>query len=260
MIVLATTALVLAAVLVLREVRSGPPVALADVFDDDGLRSCVARTLGVRIDGEVAERDLEDVDKLECALHPLDGKGQDRSRIKHLDGIERLVGLENVTLAWQPVTDLRPLSTLPRLTYLNLFYVPITDLTGVEDMAALTSLQLGGDGCFSRSGEARLSDISPLAGATNLEDVSLGCTDVSDLTPLAGLTALMSLGLQGTYVSDLEPLAGLPALRTVTLAYTPVEDVSPLAGLTALTWLDLTGSSVTDVSPLAGLAEIEIRR
>lgn len=260
-IVLAVVAAAAVAALVLRSVSSGPPVALSEAFGDDGLRSCVARTLGVGVDEMVAKRDLESIDRLDCALHPLNGDGPDRSPIRSLDGAERLVGLEEIHLTWQhQVTDLRPLAALPRLTSLDLAWVPITDLAGVEGMTALTMLTLNQDGCFSGPGGTQLSDISPLAGAERLEYVFLACTDVSDLTPLANLSALRSLGLDGTSVRELEPLAGLPALTTLTLAYTPVEDVSPLADLTTLTWLNLSGTDVADVSPLDGVTDLEITR
>ncbi|MEP7765084.1 hypothetical protein [Sanguibacter sp. 25GB23B1] len=260
-IALVVLAVVVVGVLVLRAVRSGPPVALEEAFGDDGLRACVARALGVDVDDTVTEDDLEGIDRLECALSNLDGDGPDRAPIRHLEGIESLVGLEQINLGWQPhVTDLRPLATLPRLASLNLLYVPITDLTGIESMTALTTLELGQDGCFTRSGETRLSDISPLAGAERLESVNLTCTDVSDLAPLAGLSALTSLALAGTPVRDVGPLAGLPALRTLSLGFTPVEDVSPLADLVTLRSLDLIGADVLDVSSLDGLPDVEITR
>lgn len=260
-IVLVLVALGVVAALVLRAVNSSPPVAMEEAFGDDGLRACVARTLGVDVEGTVTQGELEGVDRLECALSPPAGDGPDRAPIRRLDGIENLVGLEQINLGWQiHVTDLRPLAALPRLTALNLLYVPVTDLTGIEGMAALTTLQLGQDACFARSDETRLTDISPLAGAERLESVDLTCTDVSDLSPLADLSALTSLALGGTPVHDVGPLAGLAALQTLNLGFTPVADVSPLAGLVTLRSLDLIGADVVDVSPLDGLPDVEITR
>ncbi|MFA6419144.1 MAG: leucine-rich repeat domain-containing protein, partial [Candidatus Margulisiibacteriota bacterium] len=100
---------------------------------------------------------------------------------------------------------------------------------------------------------AQVSDLSPLAGLTNLEWLDLSGTQVSDLSPLAGLTNLEWLDLTGTQVSDLSPLAGLTQLEDLLLTDTQVSDLSPLAGLTQLEDLLLTDTQVSDLSPLAGL-------
>ena len=65
----------------------------------------------------------------------------------------------------------------------------------------------------------------------DLEHLDLRNTQVSDLSPLAGLTNLRYLYLSRTQVSDLRPLAGLTRLRYLYLSGTQVEDLSPLAGL-----------------------------
>src|SRR5512134_1756843 len=58
-----------------------------------------------------------------------------------------------------------------------------------------------------------VSDLSPLAGATALEDIDLRLTAVADLTPLAGLTKLAKLDVRGTPVTNLAPLAKLPLVQ-----------------------------------------------
>ena len=105
--------------------------------------------------------------------------------------------------------------------------------------------------------EKQVSDVSPLAGLTNLQWLYLTHNVVSDVTPLAGLTKLQLLVLSGNPVSDVTPLAGLVSLEKLDLRRTQVTDVTPLAGLTNLEWLYLNDTSVTDVSPLAGLASLE---
>lgn len=62
-----------------------------------------------------------------------------------------------------------------------------------------------------------VSDLSALAGLTQLTELSLRGMAVSDLSALAGLTQLTQLDLRDTSVSDLSALAGLPNLTTLVI-------------------------------------------
>ena len=133
----------------------------------------------------------------------------------------------------------------------------IADLTGLEHAVNLTELNLGSIWVGVKlHRNPMISDVSPLAGLTQLRHLDLARTAVSDVSPLAGLTQLTYLDLALTAVSDVSPLAGLTQLTYLNLAITAVSDVSPLAGLTQLTVLSLTGTAVSDVSPLAGLTQL----
>ena len=70
----------------------------------------------------------------------------------------------------------------------------------------------------------QVSDLSPLAGMSELTMLDLYDIPVSDLTPLAGLTGLTWLDLGGTQVSDLSPLATLANLQQLYLTNTPASD------------------------------------
>ena len=105
-----------------------------------------------------------------------------------------------------------------------------------------------------------LSDLSPLAGLTNLSTLALrDCNSLSDLSPLAGLTNLSTLDLMDcNSLSDLSPLAGLTNLSTLDLNYCEsLSDLSPLAGLRNLSTLNLIDcTSLCDLSPLSGLINL----
>ncbi len=132
----------------------------------------------------------------------------------------------------------------------------IADLTGLEHATNLTALDLGRTWDGNEFHTNPISDVSPLAGLTQLTDLNLAGNDVSDVSPLAGLTQLTELYLWDTAVSDVSPLSALTQLTDLNLVRTGVSDVSPLAGLTQLTWLPLAGTGVSDVSPLAGLTQL----
>ena len=128
---------------------------------------------------------------------------------------------------------------------------PISNVSDVSALAGLTNLvELD---LF----HAPVSDVSALAGLTNLRFLHLGWTDVSDVSALARLTNLERLYLDNTAVSDVSALAGLTNLETLYLYETAVSDVSALARLTSLERLYLDNTAVSDVSALAGLTNLK---
>jgi len=69
---------------------------------------------------------------------------------------------------------------------------------------------------------------------------------ISDITPLAGLTQLTRLGLGGNNISGIIPLAGLTELTELGLDHNNISDVGPLTGLTNLNALWLSGNPIID--------------
>ena len=68
----------------------------------------------------------------------------------------------------------------------------------------------------------KISDLSPLAGLTNLTELYLSYNKISDLAPLAGLTNLSRLELRDNNISDLTPLVGLTNLGMLYLNKNPI--------------------------------------
>ena len=102
--------------------------------------------------------------------------------------------------------------------------------------------------------------ITSIEGAQYLTNVlflgiqgGLGVPVFSDLSPVAGLTNLTLLDVSGNQITDLSPLAGLTNLNTLILSHNLIADVTPLAGLTNVSDLDLSNNQINDVSPLASL-------
>jgi hypothetical protein len=109
---------------------------------------------------------------------------------------------------------------------------------------------------------AVITDISPLAGLTNLTDLTLMGNHILDISPLAELTNLTRLALNYNRISDLTPLAGLANLTNLLLEGNPISDLSPLTNLTNLEWLALCGFinfSLEPIENLTSLMFLEIR-
>jgi len=150
-------------------------------------------------------------------------------------------GPDYVTIGGQHVsTSLTQLSLFGNLTN--------EDIEPLRYMTLLTALWFNeGIDTF------QITDLSPLAGLTNLDHLFIEGSYINDITPLAGLTNLTWLTILGTQVTDITPLAGLINLETLQLAVNPVADITPLAGLTSLTTLSLLNNQISDITPLAGL-------
>ena len=147
---------------------------------------------------------------------------------------------------------------MANLTGLHAPNANISDLTGLEHATNLKWLWLDGEevrpGVWENSNS--VSDLSPLAGLTQLESLDLWQNSVSDISALAGLTNLTHLGVVGNNISDVSVLAGLISLESLWLDDNPLSDISALAGLTQLTRLGLDNTSISDISTLAGLTNL----
>ena len=148
-------------------------------------------------------------------------------------------------------------SEMATLTHLEAKNANISDLTGLEHATNLTTLNLYGDRVEGRLINSNsVSDISPVAGLTNLTSLDLGYNSISDISLVAGLTHLTYLGLWGNNISDISPVVGLTDLTRLLLENNNISDISPVADLTQLDLLYLGGNSITDISPVAGLTKL----
>ena len=186
---------------------------------------------------------------LSAAIEAELGKAADTITVADMKTLTRLVA-RNAN-----ISDLTGLEAATNLTLLILGpQSGETNSNSVSDISALAGLtQLGGLSLSYNS----VSDISALAGLTNLFDLSLDGNAISDISPVAELTNLTDLDLNGNSVSDISALAGLTQLGGLSLSYNSVSDISALAGLTNLTELYLAENTISDLSPLAGLTNLE---
>ena len=135
----------------------------------------------------------------------------------------------------------------------------ITDLTGLEFATNLAPLHLGSEYVEAERAYINsnsISDLSLLAGLTNLTGLWLEGNSISDISAVAGLTNLTRLWLRVNSISDISAVAGLTNLTELGLSNNSISDISPVAGLTNLTWLRLEGNSISDISAVAGLTNL----
>ncbi len=172
----------------------------------------------------------------------------------------------------EPITELDMIRLLVVAAGYNPERPPITDITGIEYVKngkvfgffdnQISDLTIFASASFPELrtlwlGRNQISDITPLAGLTQVLDLRLSENQISDITPLAGLTQLQVLELSLNPINDYTPLMALTQLSEFYLAGNQISDVSQFAELKNLKRLDLGGNQISDIRPLAKLVNLE---
>jgi len=181
-----------------------------------------------------------------------------------------VIGIEELNLCFTEVENIDSLKYLTNLKDLKLRsgkYLPDgtsmselknddpLDLSALSHLTKLKNLRLEGK---------KIKNIEALANLQNLEILSF-CgaggifmfpTMISDISPLAGLSNLKILNMPSTQVTNIEPLANLENLERLDLSYNNITDISPLSNLNQLTCLKLNSTNVTDINSLSNLSQL----
>ena len=94
-----------------------------------------------------------------------------------------------------------------------------------------------------------ISDIEPLNGLKNVEELFLNSHQIEDLTPLSGLTNLRILEIANNKITNVSALENLFQLEYLDISGNAITDVGPLGKLTKLSSLGVD-TNITDLSPL----------
>ena len=184
------------------------------------------------------------------------GAGSQDSETVSTTGVS--VPSENVE-TWMPDPNLRRVIS----EWINVETLTIADMQRLHDLVSdsdgiknLEGLQYGVNLNFLHIGRGLVSDLTPLAGLTNLETLKLYGHQISDISSLAELTSLRTLQLQANLISDLTPLMRHVELESLLLHENKINDISPLSNLTKLKHLDLAINQIDDFTPLLKLTNL----
>ena len=143
--------------------------------------------------------------------------------VTSLVGMENCTGITQLVLSGNSVTDISPLSGLTGLTYLDLSYNQIVDISSVAGLTNLATLYLGSNQINDMSPVTNLINLQILDLDTNnltavpnaagmaqmyyLYDLDLRYNaNLSDISGLAGASDLQYIYLDDDAVTDLAPL------------------------------------------------------
>ncbi len=124
----------------------------------------------------------------------------------------------------------------------------ISNITGLEHATNLEKLELRRN---------QIVDVGPLEGLTELTELSIGYNNISDITALENLTQLTHLGLTENEISDISTLGSLTNLKDLWLRDNNISDITALEDLTHLTHLNLEENEISDVTALGSLTKLK---
>lgn len=171
------------------------------------------------------------------------------------------------------IQDIRPLSALNNLKYLNISDTRVSNLEPIRFSLRLETLIASNTPVeevnllqyFEKLrvldlNNSTVNDIGAISRTLLLEDLNLSSTSVTLFNALEKLQNLKKVNLSNTSFSHPTLLTGNKQLAYLDLSRTGVYNIDSLARLTGLTYLDLSETYINTLEPLKGLDRLKTLR
>jgi len=201
------------------------------------------------------------------------------NKVTDIECVRQLPNLRSIELQQTGVTDLEPLGTARRLTYVNVDGV-IDSIAGLEKATEIETLSIQ---------SPTLQNFQPLSGLKKVKRLSLKCDDLDSLKVISQMKDLESCEIESKKLRSLEGIEGLTKLKTLRLfncesldnvkainglnlqelaicnylpVFTypeilPLKDLTGIENLPLLEKLDLSNNSIEDFSKLNNLPRLQ---
>ena len=146
------------------------------------------------------------------------------------------------------VTSLNGIENCMNLKYLGMSLSRITDLSPMANLKSLVKLQIDQN--------HNISDISPLAGLTQLEWINMEVNNISDITPLTNLTKMTYLNVMFNPITDISSLKNMKNLEVLLLSNSEIGDISAISEMRKMVILWMSKCSISDISPLRNMEDL----
>jgi serine/threonine protein kinase len=170
----------------------------------------------------------------------------ERGSLDQLDDLERLSNLRKLSLAYQNITDVKPLAGLLYLEEVDLRHNPVEDVSPLSQSASLTSLTLF---------DTRVSNLTALSKCAHLSNLDIGFTKIRSITALDGLDSLRTLSVRRAPLQSLEHIGTHPLLEKIYLSETQLLDLSPLLELPRLESVEINEAMRQAAEAIKGQAQ-----
>ncbi|PAT02695.1 hypothetical protein CI105_01675 [Candidatus Izimaplasma bacterium ZiA1] len=145
--------------------------------------------------------------------------------------------------------DFSSLSSAPNLRELYLNDNNLTSIGGLSDKnLPLKILHLQNN---------EISDISPISGFTNLEELVLFNNLIDDITEISGMTSLVEINLSDNLIVDFEGLLQIPNIEFVNLSNNLVEEIPDITQWAHIVSINLDSNHLKDTSLVKGSLTLE---
>lgn len=217
--------------------------AESGIISDDVLEQAIRLEIK-KPDGVLTKDDLAKLTKLSAS-----GLMDREVVVRNLEGIQYCINLEELDLSWNEIDDIGRLSSLIKLTDLNLRYNK--EISNLEPVAGLPELKV------LKMSRNKISNFNPLKSLKKLEELYVGRNEGADYSIIGELGNLKELEIYASKVSDLSWISNLKKLRHLDLLYNGITDISPLSSLTELEHLGLAINKISDISLVANFKKLK---
>ncbi|MBP7686261.1 MAG: protein kinase [Thermoflexales bacterium] len=147
------------------------------------------------------------------------------------------------------IKSLADVARLPNLRRISLVYQNITDLTPIVGLLNLDNLDLRHN---------PVADVTPLAQVSSLRDLSLFDTNVTDLTVLRACPHLSTLDVGYTPITSTAALDGLDGLQVLKIRKAPLQTLDHIGTHPLLEEIYLSETQLLDLAPLLDLPRLRL--
>lgn len=135
-------------------------------------------------------------------------------------------------------------------------------VTSLEGLQYATSAKQIDIGYTTNKKGMKISDLTPISGLTQLDQLFLKSDGLEDVSAIQNLTNLTTVDLSGNQIQDVTPLQNMKKLAQLTLSNNRIENLDSLMNLTKLRSLDLSGNNIQtlpeDMSKLGNLTSLDL--
>ena len=173
-----------------------------------------------------------------------------RGSITSLSDITKLKNLRRLSLAYQNISNLIPLSKLAYLEHVELKHNPIQDVSPLSQLSSLTGLFLF---------DTNVSDLTSLSRCTRLASLDVGYTPITSMAALDGLDSLKTLMLDKAPLETLDNIGSHAMLEQLYLSETHLLDLAPLLDLPRLQLVEVSEGMQEAADAVTKAAKFEIK-
>ena len=199
------------------------------VFNDAALEAKIRLVMN-KPDGDITTAEAAEVTSLDLSNKDFDDANNKNGGMKSIDELQYFTGLKELSIAFNNVSDLSPISKLTNLNTLDISGTNIEELSPLKDLRSMKCLifcWLHGDNGVPKG----IGTLDALSGMENLEMIDAKNAGITDVTGLASLPKLWEVQLNDNQITDVSPLANIRTLKTLLLKGNPVTDFSSLRGI-----------------------------
>lgn len=146
-----------------------------------------------------------------------------------------------ISICEKGITDIKPISILPDLEYINFTLNQIKDISPLGSRKSLRFLLLGGN---------LIEDISPISQLHYLNGLYIWGNPIKDFSPLSQLHELRELACQRTGLENLGFIANHRHLHTLRIGENQIKDIAAIVLLSNLKLVNLDNNYIRDISIL----------